>query len=369
MSKKICLFSFFAPTIETMRHPAIPYDYPETSDLLEKALSILQDAIVIINNKGKIAYINTAGLQILSEKVSFVPVAGDDFLSFVREDKKEITRNYINKALANESSVFRSNFSLRGTDTWFELGYYPMPEENGVVTHVCIKAKNISDKVLLEKELENQKRIQKNRLIKATLDAQERQRSEIGRELHDNVNQVLTTVKLYNEICLTEEVTNKAMLMKSVQQINFCIETLRSLSKVLSSPNIDEVTLKESIQELVDSVAETRKIAVNFFTYHIHDEKISQDLQTTIYRIAQEQLTNVLKYADASSVDVMLVGTADTIALRIQDNGNGFEPTEKRKGVGITNMISRAATLDGKIELISGPGQGCTLMAEFPLAT
>ncbi|MFL5810750.1 MAG: sensor histidine kinase, partial [Flavisolibacter sp.] len=106
-----------------------------------------------------------------------------------------------------------------------------------------------------------------------------------------------------------------------------------------------------------------------FFTYHVRDEKISQDLQTTIFRIAQEQLTNVLKYANASSVDVILVGTAESIALKIQDNGSGFDPDQKRKGVGITNMISRAENLDGKIEHVSSPGEGCTLMAEFPLSS
>jgi signal transduction histidine kinase len=352
--------------MKTINQAAISY-HQGNSDPLEKALFILQDAIVLLNRKGKITFINQAGQQILSGDSGSLPGIGDDYLSLLGEDKKEITSHHIDKAFCNQPSVFRLKYPQSGQAAWFEISYYPMPEENGIVTHVCVRAKNITDKVLLEVELEKQRRLQKNLLIKATLDAQERQRSEIGRELHDNVNQVLTTVKLYNEICLTEEKTNKVMLMKSVQQINFCIETLRSLSKVLSSPSIEEVSLRESIQELVDSVTATRKIAVNFFTYNIRDEKVSQDIQTTIYRIAQEQLTNVLKYANASTVDVMLVGTSDTIALRIQDNGNGFDPDAKRKGVGITNMISRAETLDGKIELTSSPGEGCTLMAEFPL--
>jgi PAS domain S-box-containing protein len=359
--------SFFAVHLLTMHQSAISPNYTGTSNPLEKVLFILQDAIILINHKAKITYLNQAAAQILAGQFNFQPGIGDDYFSLVKEERIDITRRSIDRAFGNESSVLEINYPQAGKDRWFELGYYPMPEENGIVTHVCVRAKNVTDKILLAKELDSQRRIQKNLLIKATLDAQERQRSAIGRELHDNVNQVLTTVKLYNEICLTEEKTNKVMLMKSVQQINFCIETLRALSKVLSSPSIEEVSLKESIKELVDSIKETRKIEVNFYTYHVRDENISQDLQTTIYRIAQEQLTNVLKYANASSVDVMLVGTAETIALRIQDNGEGFDPDQKRKGVGITNMISRAETLDGKLELISSPGKGCSLMAEFPL--
>ena len=352
-----------------MHQSAISYNYAGTSDPLEKALFILQDGIAILSRRSIITYINKAGQQIFKGQLDYEPAIGDDYFALVKDERRPVTIQYIDEAFCNKASVTVINYPQEGNDCWFELGYYPMPEENGIVTHVCVRAKNITDKVILEKQLEQQRRTQKNLLIKATLDAQERQRSEIGRELHDNVNQVLTTVKLYNEICLTEEKTNKVMLMKSVQQINFCIETLRSLSKVLSSPSIEEMSLKESIRELVDSIVETRKINVNFFTYHVRDEKISQDLQTTIFRIAQEQLTNVLKYANASSVDVILVGTAESIALKIQDNGSGFDPNQKRKGVGITNMISRAETLDGKIELVSSPGEGCTLMAEFPLSS
>ena len=75
----------------------------------------------------------------------------------------------------------------------------------------------------------------------------------------------------------------------------------------------------------------------------------------------------MLKYANASVVDVMLVGTGNSIALRIQDDGVGFDPKQRRAGVGITNMISRSETLGGTIELVSAPGEGCSLMAEFPL--
>ena len=107
--------------------------------------------------------------------------------------------NFIDRAFCNETSVFEIHYPQSGKDDWFELGFYPMPEENGIVTHVCVRAKNITDKKLLEKKIDKQRKEQKNLLIKATFDAQEKQRTEIGRELHDNVNQVLTTVKLYNE--------------------------------------------------------------------------------------------------------------------------------------------------------------------------
>ena len=201
------------------------------------------------------------------------------------------------------------------------------------------------------------------------MDTQEQERSEIGKELHDNVNQVLTTVKLYNEMCLAEEKVNRNILMKSVQQINYCIELIRDLSKELRSPRIEEMGLTDSIRELADRVRDTQRMAVKYFTYGITDETVSQDLQTAIYRIAQEQLTNVLKYSEASLVEVGLVGSSGSIALHIQDNGKGFNPVERSKGVGIINMITRAEALGGIIDIETSPGKGCALMAEFPLVS
>ncbi|MGZ5191430.1 MAG: PAS domain-containing protein, partial [Flavisolibacter sp.] len=222
-----------------MRPSANSFNYTGNSDPLERALFILQDVIVILNRKSIITYINKAGQQIFEGQLNYKPSIGDEFVSLLIEDKKESAKEFIDRAFCNETSVIEIHYPQSGNDSWFELGFYPMPEENGIVTHVCVRAKNITDKIILEKKLDKERKEQKNLLIKATFDAQEKQRTEIGRELHDNVNQVLTTVKLYNEICLTEEFTNKTMLMKSVQQINFCIESLRSLSKELSSPSID----------------------------------------------------------------------------------------------------------------------------------
>jgi PAS domain S-box-containing protein len=345
----------------------LQHNSSSANDTLERALHILQDAIIILNRKAEITYINRAGQTAIEKQVGAKPSVGDNFFDFANKGRKQLTEEYLEEAFSNQPVTMALNYPQNGIDTWFEVGYYPMPDESGAVSHVCVRAKDITEKVKLQQKLESEREKQKNRLIKAALDAQEKQRTEIGRELHDNVNQVLTTVKLYNEICLTEELTNKKLLLRSVQQINYCIETLRSLSKTLSSPAIEEMDLKDSIKELVDEVNATRRVTAKYFTYGIEKEKISQDLQTTLYRIAQEQLTNVLKYANASVVDVMLVGTANSIALKIQDDGVGFDPQQRRNGVGITNMVSRSETLNGTIELVSSPGQGCALMAEFPV--
>jgi signal transduction histidine kinase len=162
-------------------------------------------------------------------------------------------------------------------------------------------------------------------------------------------------------------VPNKELLKRSVQQINYCIEEIRSLSRRLAVPKLGELGLEELIRDLVETINITKKTSIQFLSYGIKNRDFKQELQTTIYRIIQEQLTNVIKYAHANSVKVIIAGTPDDIAIQVQDNGVGFDMNEKSKGNGITNMISRAETLTGTLKFETSPGNGCTMTAEFPL--
>jgi PAS domain S-box-containing protein len=334
--------------------------------LLEKALYSLQDGVTILNREGIIVYINSSARKEFQKQMNMAPCVGDNFLAFVKKERLNLFIQYISRALNNESSIYQLHNNNHGHETWFEINVYPIAED-GIVSHVCIKAREITERILMEKKFEKERREQKNQIMKAIIDAQEKERNQMGRELHDNVNQVLTTVKLYQEICLMDENPNKEMMGKSLEQINYCIGELRKISKQLSPPTIDEVSLKELIVDLIHSINVTSKIDVRLYTFGIKQDKLNEGIQTAIYRIAQEQLTNVLKYAYASEVEIFLVGTAENIALKIQDNGVGFNPQKKRRGIGIANIRNRAETLGGRFELISSPGSGCTLMVEIPL--
>jgi signal transduction histidine kinase len=336
----------------------------ESLNLLERALFVLQDGIGIVEKDFTISYINSAAQDLLEKQFHHRPSVGECFLNYVAFERQDIYREFILKAFENEPSTLEVEFP---GPSWYEVGYYPMPDEQGFITHVCIKAKEITRRIVLERKLKQERRERKNNIIKATIEAQENERSLIGRELHDNVNQVLTTVKLYTELSYQDEVPNKELLKRSVQQINYCIEEIRSLSRRLAVPKLGELGLEELIKDLVDTINITKKTSIKFLSYGIKNREFKQELQTTIYRIIQEQITNVIKYACATSVKVIIAGTNDDIAVQVQDNGIGFDLKEKSKGNGITNMISRAETLGGTLKFDTAPGQGCTMTAEFPL--
>jgi PAS domain S-box-containing protein len=336
----------------------------ESLSLLERALLTLHDGIGVIEKDFTIGYINSAAQELLDKKFNRRPNAGDFFLDFVDTERVELHKEFINKAFENESSVVEIEFA---GPTWYEVGYYPMPDEKGVITHICIKAKDITQRKQLEKKLMQERKERKNKIIKATIEGQEKERSMIGRELHDNVNQVLTTVKLYTELSYHDEVPNKELLKRAVHQINYCIEEIRNLSRRLAVPKLGELGLEELMRDLVETINITKKTSIKFLSYGIKNREFNHELTTTIYRIVQEQLTNVIKYAHARTVKVVIAGTQDDIAIQVQDDGIGFDLKEKSKGNGITNMISRAETLGGTLKFETSPGNGCTMTVEFPI--
>ncbi len=89
-------------------------------------------------------------------------------------------------------------------------------------------------------------------------------------------------------------------------------------------------------------------------------------MHLTIYRIIQEQLNNILKHANAQHVFIEISNTVQHLSLIIRDDGDGFDPNDKRRGIGITNMITRAENMNGKLQLQTAPGKGCVLAVTLP---
>jgi signal transduction histidine kinase len=335
--------------------------------LFERTLGQLSEGIACLNRQHRVVYINGAGQQIIENGCSRSLRQGDLFLELAREERRTFVETMLESAWHRQQGSYEIEYPQQGEPNWFELSYLPLQDGKGNVDAVCIKAVNITEKKKLIQHLEIAEQQRRDELITAVQLAQEKERTQIGRELHDGVNQVLTTVKLYNELCLTEEQTNHKMLLKSIQQINYCIETLRTISHRLAAPELGKTSLKDAFTKLAASVNETRKTEVLFYCYGLMEERISPELGEAVLRIAQEQLTNILKYAQSPTVDLLLVGTSTSLALKIQDYGVGFDTKKKETGAGISNMRSRAMLWKGELEIVSSPGQGCTLTVEIPL--
>jgi PAS domain S-box-containing protein len=205
------------------------------------------------------------------------------------------------------------------------------------------------------------------RILQASIDAQEREREEIGRELHDNVNQILTTARLYLDIHETTS-DQGAMLRRISEIVTTAIEEIRKLSRSMTQSFHKEIGLKLSIEDLLSNIKQLpESIRVNFEFFLPSEPSLDDKLKITIFRIVQEQLNNVLKHAAASAIHVSLKEEGALLLLRINDNGQGFDPRKKREGIGINNIINRAELFNGQVNIESSAGMGCRLFVSFRL--
>jgi PAS domain S-box-containing protein len=226
-------------------------------------------------------------------------------------------------------------------------------------------ASNETEKVFLEKSLEMERNARQKEITAAVISAQENERQEIGRELHDNINQILASSRLYLGMIkpVTEE--TRPYMGETDNLINTAIQEIRSLSHSMISPSLNESELVEALTHLIKVTGKASPVAITLDATAFNEKKISDKLSLTIYRIVQEQFNNILKYAKAKNVLVHLSQDDENILLRIKDDGVGFDATKKSTGVGLMNIRTRASLYSGELAIISSPGKGCELNVTF----
>ena len=248
-----------------------------------------------------------------------------------------------------------------------EIRIIPIKNAHGKVTQLMGIANDITEIREVREQLKQEQESISRKVAAAAIKSQEEERSFISRELHDNVNQVLTTIKLYTELCSAGAVDSATILPKCTELLNDTINEIRKISKQLAVPEVKEVSLSESLLELVEMINSTNTIDLQLQIPPLPCSVIDDQLQIATHRIAQEHLTNILKHAAATRVTVKLECTGQFLKLQISDNGIGFDTTKKSAGIGITNMKNRAAIHSGTLSIESVEGKGCTLALSFPV--
>ena len=202
-------------------------------------------------------------------------------------------------------------------------------------------------------------------LAQATVDGQEKERAEIGQELHDNINQVLSIVKLYLSLLMEGSDEQERLLLQSLGLINTCINEIRSISQTLIPPEFKEEGLAAAVDELIERIKIAKPFSIHFKYEEGRGKEINEKEQLTLYRIIQEQFNNILKHAAAKKILVRLKQEENTTILIIKDDGVGFDTTKKSTGVGLVNMKTRASLFNGELSILSSPGKGCELKVVF----
>jgi signal transduction histidine kinase len=214
----------------------------------------------------------------------------------------------------------------------------------------------------LAKEKERYERL----LTEQMIAVQEREREWIGRELHDNISQVLTTVKLYLEMASKQE--SNPLIPRSMQLINSSISEIRNLSHQLSAPTLGTRSLIDSINALIETVGFSTNLLFQF-DHSGFDVQLAMSQKLALYRILQEQLNNIIKHAEATKVRILLTQKDNSVTLTVRDNGKGFDTKMKTSGMGLNNITSRVKVFGGTIHIETAPGKGCHFNVTVPVIT
>lgn len=258
-----------------------------------------------------------------------------------------------------------SNKSVKSTATHYKKSGEPIDVEM-YSNEIIINHKKFGSVVAIDV---TEKNLHEKMIMKAIIKTQEDERYEIGGELHDNICQLLGASKLYLGMLKESLPGNKIDYFDKCND-NICsaLDEIRNLSHRLAPAFFDDSTLEESFKRLFNTYTIEGGMEIVFnLEEAVKKYPLSRELQLNLYRILQEQLKNILKYAKASVVEVDVIIYNNKLIMKIVDNGIGFKVDSVKGGIGMSNMKRRAELFSGNFEIDSSPGNGCTILIDIPL--
>ncbi|HLY70957.1 MAG TPA: PAS domain S-box protein [Puia sp.] len=226
---------------------------------------------------------------------------------------------------------------------------------------------DVSETKYLESQLFEEKLKKQKQIAESIIIAQQDERTRIGHELHDNVNQILATAQLYLSMLKADDEDSFVTKTKTSEAIILAIEEIRKLSKELVMPNLHQLGLIAAINTLISDLNYAGLFSIGFDHPDTCDaESLSLHKKITLFRIVQEQTKNIVKYSRAKNVRLTLDCTEIYIRLSIADDGIGFDPNTTRRGIGLSNIYERAKLYNGEVNVVTAPGKGCKMEIKIP---
>ena len=343
----------------------------ESTERFDAVMRATHDMIWDWNLQTGIIYRDKVGMRNVYgvEDESSMPTI-DKWLERIHPDDKLAVASSIEQIThQSPNSTFEIEYRFRRDDGSYTYVYdrgIILRNKTGERLRMIGAAHDITDRKNLEQEL-IRRELDKQRVIsKATIDTQERERSEIGKELHDNVNQVLTTTKLYLELSQSSPELRDDLIGKATKNILYVINEIRQLSRSLMNPSIGDLGLEESINDLVENINATRRMQVRFTIPDKLEKLLSENLKLMVYRIIQESLNNAIRHGHAKHVSIVMRKAGEHVVLHIEDDGIGFNEHGVKKGAGLKSIQNRVYLANGTLKIESSSGKGCKLMISFP---
>ena len=196
------------------------------------------------------------------------------------------------------------------------------------------------------------------------------ERNRIACDIHDSLGHALTSLNIQMQTAVKlwdKEPTQAHSFLTQAQSLGrTAMQEVRKSVSTLREDTREEQPIEARIETLADDYR--RGTGLSICTNITHCGSVSKPIAKTIYRIVQESLTNIFKYAEATEVIIELQTTAEELNLIVEDNGKGFNPKQKRSGFGLKGMQERAALVNGRFQLTTAPNRGCRIEVKIPNA-
>jgi two-component system sensor histidine kinase UhpB len=204
---------------------------------------------------------------------------------------------------------------------------------------------------------------------------QEAERRHLARELHDDIGQGLTALKLNLESLARgrDSAAFEARIGEALETTRHTIERVRQLSINLRPLQLDDLGLAAALRSHLDRQAKLGGLAPHFEIQEV-PLNISADIETACFRVAQEAINNIVRHSKAANVWLRLFVAGERLALSVRDDGSGFDVAAAQKraaagaSLGVVSMEERVALAGGSFQIHSAPGQGTVVVASFPVA-
>jgi PAS domain S-box-containing protein len=311
------------------------------------------DAILVIDDEGRYVDANPAATALLGySREELLSLTAQDVTSLANPDRvQQAWRAFRTQgAYSGELQLLRKDGSVCNAEFRSVANILP-----GI--HFGI-ARDIRDRRRMEEEREA--------LSRRIVQLQEDERSVISRELHDEVGQLLTGLRLMIEHADAVGAADRRPEMKRV--VNEVIRRVRDISMNLRPPMLDELGVLPTLLWQIERFEKQTDITVEFRHANL-DRRFPREIELAAFRVVQEALTNVAKHAQAARVRVEVWATEETLGARIEDQGRGFEVQSALGGPssGLSGIRERCRLLEGSLRIEAKPGEGALLLVELPL--
>lgn len=286
------------------------------------------------------------------------------------EDRDRVLEE-IKKTYQPGQNFWQGEYRFRGDSNTYRdvLHRIYVLKDKGQPYSIIGALQDISEQRQMQREFHDQELKNKNEITRNIINAEERERNRWAEELHDNIAQMLGVVRLYVSMIASQPDKREEMIEKTMEMVEQSITEIRQLSAHLKPPVFEEQGLRDAVQHLVANIKRVKELD---FDLQVDDaicnRYLNNEQKLMIYRIVQEQLNNIVKYADAQNVSIQVAIDYPKVTVDIKDDGVGFDPNRLESGIGLKNIRGRLNMFNGNLELVSAPGRGCELHSEFWLS-